>query len=81
MKTIYEHAIGSDGVVAGLYIDGDSVVEQIRYPMSKALAPVDALIDKSIDGLEAKIPGDWDKAVLEPIRIGAHAELKAFVGG
>jgi hypothetical protein len=81
MKTIYEHSIGGDGAVAGLYVDGDFVIEQVKYPLAKALDPADKFIDSAIDGLEAKIPGDWDKALLEPARVAAHAELQKLVGG
>ncbi len=45
------------------------------------MAPANAVIDKAIDAVEGAIPGDWDKAVLEPIRIAAKAELAKLIGG
>lgn len=81
MRTIYEKAIGGDGAVAGLYVDDQYVYETVKYPLAKALDPANKLVDNMIDGLEAKIPGDWDKAILEPLRTGAKAELAKLIGG
>ncbi len=81
MKPIYEHAIGDDGVVAGLYVDGEFIIEQVKYPIKKAIEPADKFIDSVIDGLEAKIPGDWDRLILEPARAAGHAEVKRLAGG
>jgi hypothetical protein len=79
MRTIYEHPIGD--AIEGLYIDGEFIIQQTKYPLVKALEPADKFIDSSIDTAEAKIPGDWDKMVLEPLRALAHAELKKLAGG
>lgn len=80
MKTIYEHAIGGDGAVAGLYEDEGFLIEQVKYPIAKAIEPGDKFIDSAVDTLEAKIPGDWDKVVLEPARAAGHAWLKKLAG-
>lgn len=79
MKPIYEHSVGGDGAIAGLYIDeeGGFIVEQVKYPLNKALEPADKFIDSSIDGLEAKL--GWAKPVLEGLRAAAHAALKKLV--
>jgi hypothetical protein len=79
-KTIYEHAIGGDGAVAGLYIEDGFLVEKVSYPLSKAAAPAHKFIDTSVDTLEAKIPGDWDKAILEPMRIAGHGMIDKLLG-
>lgn len=79
MKTIYEHSVGGDGAVAGLYLDGEFVVEQVKYPLAKALDPADKFIDSSIDSLEAKL--GWAKPLLEGVRASAKAALAKLVGG
>lgn len=79
MKTIYEHTIGGDGAVAGLYLEDGCLVEKVKYPLTKAAEPAHKFVDSSIDSLEAKIPGDWDKAVLEPVRAAAHIEIDKLV--
>lgn len=79
MKTIYEHAIGGDGAVAGLYLEDGFLVEKVKYPLTKATDPAKAFVNSAIDSLEAKIPGDWDKAVLEPVRIAALAEVDKLI--
>lgn len=80
MKTIYEHAVGGDGAVAGLYVsdDGLFIVEQVKYPMATALEPADKFIDSAVDGLEAKL--SWTKAILDPMRAAAKAWLASAVG-
>ncbi len=81
MKTIFEHAIGGDGGMAGLYLDGANVEVKISYPTAMVVSPITDLIDRAINSIEAAIPGDWDKAVLEPIRLAAKAELLALLSG
>ena len=81
MKTIYEHAIGGDGASVGLYLEGTNLVEKVTYPIGKAVAPAKAFVNAAIDGLEAKIPGDWDKAVLEPVRAAAMMEIDNLLAG
>lgn len=75
MKVIYEHGIGGDGAKAGAYIDGADLVAKVSFPLEKALAPINDVIDKAIDKIESTVPGDWDKALLEPIRAEAKAAL------
>lgn len=79
MKTIYEHAVGADGAVAGLYVEDGFLVEKVKYPLSAAVDPAKAFVNAAIDGLEEKIPGDWDKAVLEPVRLAALLEIDKLV--
>jgi len=80
MKTIVSQPIGGDGAAASLVLDDNgNLVAGISYPIAKLLGPINDLIDKAINGTEAVIPGDWDKAVLEPIRIAAKAELVALL--
>lgn len=75
MKTIVDTAVGGDGARAGLYLDGDQLTAKISYPVAKILQPVNDVIDAGVAKLEALIPGDWDKAILEPIAAGMKAEL------
>lgn len=79
MKTIYEHAVGGDGAIAGLYVDGDMIIESVKYPLAKALDPADKFIDSAVDSLEAKL--SWSKAILDPLRSAAKAWLASAVGG
>lgn len=79
MKTIYESAVGGDGAMVGLYVDGEFLIEQVKYPLAKALDPADKFIDSSIDALEAKL--GWAKAIIEPIRAAAKAALAKVIGG
>lgn len=90
---IVEQAIGDKGKV-GVYV-GDGVIElaanaavgdanvqfAVDYPIAKAADPVNKLIDSAFDKIEAIVPGDWDKALLEPIRAEAKAEFLKLIGG
>lgn len=81
MKTIVEASqeIGGDGAKASesLVIEGGFLKAkvEISYPVAKALSPVTDLIDSLIGKVEAAIPGDWDKALLDPIAAEAKAAL------
>lgn len=75
MKTIVEKEFGGDGAKAALALDGGNLVAQVSYPIAKLAQPLNDIIDKAINGLEAVIPGDWDKALLEPARVSAKAEI------
>lgn len=79
MKTIAEMLLGGDGGKAGLYVDGDQLAIEVKYPLAKILDPVNLVIDGAFAKLEAAIPGDWDKAVLDPIRDAAKAELLKLI--
>lgn len=81
MKTIYETPIGGDGGKIGLYLDSGDLVQKASYPVAKALGPVNDLIDSATAKIEAAIPGDWDKAVLDPIAAGLKAEIAALLSG
>lgn len=76
---IVEKQLG-DAVLSLEIVDG-FVVEQIRYPIAKAAEPAHKFLDKVIDGAEDKIPGDWDKAFLEPARIAGHAAIDKYTKG
>lgn len=79
MKKIYEQGFGGDGAKAGLYVEEKELALKVTYPLEKMLSPVNAIIDQAINKLEAVIPGDWDKALLEPIRAEAKAQLLKLV--
>lgn len=68
---------GSAG--AHLGIEGSNLVLDLSvkasYPLEKVLTPANKAIDDAIDAVEKAVPGDWDKAILEPIRIAAKAQL------
>lgn len=81
MKSIVDvtKQVGGDGAVAkaSLVIENGflKAKAEIAYPIEKAVKPVTDVLDNAITKLEAAIPGDWDKALLEPIRVQAKAEL------
>lgn len=83
MKTILtaKQPIGGDGAMASesLTLDGGNLVADIRveYPVAKLLKPVTDEIDVARDALEKVIPGDWDKAVLDPIFEGLKKAIIA----
>ncbi len=74
-----EQDLGGDGAKASesIVLEGGMIKARIEvvYPVALALKPVTDVIDNAITKLEEAIPGDWDKAVLEPIREAAKAEL------
>ena len=74
MKELVSQEFGEGGT-AVLGLNGGKAVVNIEYPVAQLAAPITDLIDTTIDQLEAAIPGDWDKAVLEPIRAAAKAEV------
>jgi len=82
-KIIVSQKVGGDGAVAVLAIDpdGGTINVELKYPVAKLVEPVNAVIDSAIDKIEGVIPGDWDKALLEPIRAAAHAEIAALISG
>ncbi len=81
MKVIVEASqdIGGDGAKASesLVLDGGFLKGkfEVAYPVAKALAPVTDLIDKAFGGLKDVIPGDWDNAILDPIKEKIKADL------
>ncbi len=81
MKTLVEHGIGGDGGMIGLYLDEGKIKQIASYPIDKLLAPVNAIVDKAFDGLEKVIPGEWDMAILEPLRASAKAEIAKLIAG
>jgi hypothetical protein len=81
MKTIIEKEVGGDGGKAGLYVEAGELALKVTYPLEKILQPATDVIDKGFDAVENAIPGDWDKAILAPIRAGVKAELLKLVSG
>ncbi len=75
MKSLLKQSIGGDGATIELALDGGKLLLAAAYPIDKLASPLTALIDSAIDAAEKAIPGDWDRAVLEPIRIAAKAEV------
>lgn len=84
MKVLIEKEMGD---VADLHGKGGVYVEdgmlkakvEIVYPIVKAIEPLMAPIDTAFQSVEDAIPGDWDKAILEPIKEGLKAELMKLV--
>lgn len=74
MKELISQKFGEGGQ-ASLGLEGGSAVLSVKYPVGELAKPVTDAIDKMVDQIEAAIPGDWDKAVLEPIREAAKSEV------
>lgn len=74
-KVIVSKPIGGDGAAASLAVGDGALKLEVTYPLDKIASPLYAIVDKAIDAAEAAIPGDWDKALLEPARIAAKQEI------
>lgn len=79
MKTIISTPIGTSGVTASLALDGGNLVAAINAPVAQLVTPLNDVLDKAFAAIENTIPGDWDKAILDPILVGAKAELLALL--
>jgi len=67
----WDHAIGSDGKIGGgLGVDGEdfAVAISLKYPIKKVIEPATQALDALLVKLEAAIPGDWDKPLLEKLK-------------
>lgn len=73
--------IGGDGAQASetLSLDGGNLVADIKvtYPVAKLLKPVTDGIEAAKAAIEKAIPGDWDKAILDPIFKGLEDGIVA----
>lgn len=72
--------VGGDGAMASesLSLDdaGNIVADvQLKYPVAKLLKPVTDELEVIKQKIEAAIPGDWDKAILDPIFAGLEQTL------
>jgi hypothetical protein len=71
--------IGGDGASVSEVVkveDGKlKAVISMEYPLSKVVQPIKDLLHSIRDKSEAAIPGDWDKAVLDPIFAGLDAQI------
>ncbi len=81
MKSIVSMPIGGDGATASLDVDSGNLVAAVSFPIAKLLTPVNDLVDAATAKIEAAIPGDWDKAILDPIAAGLKAEIAALLSG
>ena len=81
MKSIVSTPIGGDGAVASLDVDNGNLVAAVSFPIAKFLTPIDALVDSAVAKIEGLIPGDWDKAILDPIAAGLKAEIATLLSG
>lgn len=79
MKTIVQTKIGGDGAVADLKLEGGFLVAEVKYPVAALMKPVTDAIEAGFTKVEDVIPGDWDKAILEPIKAGIVAEVLALL--
>lgn len=79
----FKKDIGGDGAKAeGAVIVQDGQLKaqaSVSYPIIKIVEPVTKVIDKALDKLEALIPGDWDKALLEKVKEEYKEELAKLI--
>lgn len=87
MKQIigHEQALGNDGgkAQAQLGIDGGDIVArvEVRHPVAPIVDRLTVEADKFIDKVENAIPGDWDKPLLEKLKVEyKEAITKAITG-
>lgn len=78
-KTIVQTNIGGDGAVADLKLEGGFLIAEVKYPVVALMKPVTDAIDSGFTKLEDVIPGDWDKAILDPIKAGIIAEVLSLL--
>lgn len=75
----FDKELGGDGgkVEGALGIDGDHLSAQVavKYPLAKVVEPATKALDKALDKLEKLIPGDWDKPLIEKIKVEYKEEL------
>lgn len=74
----YDVALGSDGKAkAAIGVEADQLVIAISasYPIAKIIEPATTAIDNLLTKLEALIPGDWDKPLIEKVKAEYKVEL------
>lgn len=82
MKALIEKKFaGNDVGTVGIYVDGPDLVQQARFPLAKIIEPATNGVDKLLDKLEAAIPGDWDKPLIEKLKQEYKEELISLIGG
>lgn len=74
-KVIYETAVGGDGGKAGLYVDGGDISVKATFPIAKIVEPATKALDAALDKLAQVIPGDWDNALIEKVKVEYKEEL------
>lgn len=81
MKSIvsFEKEIGGDGAKAAgaVTVEGESLKLGIAvsYPIAKIIEPATKAVDQLLAKLEAAIPGDWDKPMIEKVKVEYKVEL------
>ncbi len=81
MKTIVSHesALGLDGakVAAAVGVKESNIRVEVsaEYPIEKFVGPATKAVDSLLDKLEAAIPGDWDKPMIERLKQEYKADL------
>lgn len=81
MKKIVEFAeeVGGDGAKVGgaLGVENDQLKLEISatYPLEKIIAPATEAVESLLNKLEQAIPGDWDKPMIEQVKVEFKKEL------
>jgi len=79
----FEKELGGDGAKA----EGTVVIHEghvkaqvaISYPVVKIIEPAMKVLDDALNKLEAAIPGDWDKVLLEKVKQEYKEELAKLI--
>lgn len=75
----YENPLGGDGgqVKAALGVEEKAlkIKAEVSYPLEKVIEPVTKVVDGMLDKLEQLIPGDWDKAIIESLKVEYKAKI------
>lgn len=78
----FDKDIGSDGKVGGgigVEADNFQVAVRVTYPISKVIEPATKALDALLVKIEGVIPGDWDKAILEKVKVEYKEELVKLI--
>lgn len=74
-----EQAIGGDGgkIEAALGVAGDQLAATVAvtYPIAKIVAPATEAFNKAADKLKEAIPGTWDDAIVDRVKVEFEKEL------
>lgn len=85
MKTIIstEKELGGDGaqVKAALGVEAANLKVEVAvtYPIEKVLEPATTALNDALDKLEKLIPGDWDKPLIEKVKVEFKEKLVALL--
>lgn len=79
MKVLIEKDFGGDGGKVGAYIEDSNLKVSVSYPLEKVISPATSALDGLLDKLKATIPGTWDDALIDKLKVEYKADLVKFL--